>query len=244
MRRHVCPAMLLMCWMAVPILMATPCRGRARSAHRLSAGTGFFIRHDGTLLTAAHVVSGCQRIDVEVDGQAGINADLVASNDLADVAVLRVPVIVPSILQLMGHGVAPDAALHVFGDPDGRAPLLARPALINMRVRPGRPADTRYILWLQDRRIGHGWSGGPVLNAAGQVVGMVVAILPHARQTLPVLNHPERGVAMASGAGAIYEVLRRAGVPADPDAVEPASPRAVARVVCWRQELPIHPDAQ
>jgi S1-C subfamily serine protease len=205
----------------------------------LYTATGFFIRHDGTLLTVAHGVSGCRRVYVGSDRRAPTMAELVYMEPKPDVAVLRVPDFsVPRILSLAPLN-APTAELEAFGFSPGdlAGPVNdTSPLLLNDRVLPDEPADLRYVLWLQSRAITHGWSGGPVLNVSnGHVAGMTLSVA-HGAQWRPAFDHPEADIAMAVGAGTIDHVLQRAQISPDtaPDPAESVAADAVVRVYCWR----------
>jgi serine protease Do len=212
-------------------------------AQEVREGTGFFVRADGVVATAAHVVHACRRIDVLSDDVPDTPADLVVADERADLALLRVPaeaaptVLVPQPLPPQG------ADLVEFGYPGGQLlqPLQQiQPALLNSYVRRGEVADPNLVLWLQAPEITHGWSGGPIVNARdGSVVGMLLAVAADPANTARVLDQPFAGAAIATGSLPIRYILRRARPPAAaapaPIADSAASAeRAVVRVLCWR----------
>ncbi|MDR3536814.1 MAG: serine protease [Acetobacteraceae bacterium] len=141
------------------------------------AGTGFFIAMDGSLLTAAHVVAGCSRAQIVSSHVALTVANVLATDTLRDIALLR------------AAQAQPPAVLPV-GDPPahGRMLVLGYPATAGMLVpeedwpdlrsdmltRAGGLAGLRDGVWLETMRITHGYSGGPVVDPR---TGTVVAIV-------------------------------------------------------------------
>ena len=127
-------------------------------------GSGFAVG-PGTIVTAAHVVAGAR--DVRVDGA---KARVVVLDKAQDVAVLR--------------GGARRAALRLV-DPNAGDPvaILGYPENGPFDARPARIGATADVLLNGHLRevtavsglVRHGNSGGPVVNALGEVEGMVFA---------------------------------------------------------------------
>lgn len=200
----------------------------------LNAGTGFFFGSPHTVLTAAHVATGCRSLTIGSETVPLTAASLQRVDRRSDLAVLRVPGAAPPAILRESDIVDPETPLTAFGYP-AAGPLLTatetRPQLLNMRARPGSPVDLRRLLWLRDERIEHGWSGGPVLDTAGGVVGVIYAIVADPHEAALVFGQPERGVAEATGVAAIRDVVGRTGM----TSVARGEPRqAVVRVFCWR----------
>jgi S1-C subfamily serine protease len=172
---------------------------------RVGFGTGFFI-DDGVVATAAHVVRACRRIDLWSGEVPEVQASVQRIWRDEDVALLRVPVIAPAALHRAARP-ARSGPLRAFGFPgaaDTPRAAEAFPALVNARALPETPADPREILWLQDAAIGHGWSGGPVLDAAGNVAGIIVAVMPDPASAAEELDAPLPGIAIATGIGGLH----------------------------------------
>jgi S1-C subfamily serine protease len=138
-----------------------------------ATGTCFAIDRDGTIVTAHHVVAGAQAIRVLLpsgDWDLAEVGDVFASEDLAVLRVERrlsgflplAPVSSTSVGQpVFSLGYPPRAS-------PGVAPELAEGAIQSLSG-PGGEAGTLTI----DVPIGPGRAGSPVLNDAGQVVGVV-----------------------------------------------------------------------
>ncbi len=68
--------------------------GDERVADRI--GAGFIISGaDGLIVTASHAVAGSQRIAVKLPDQRVVAATLVGEDEEADIALLRVPLVLP-----------------------------------------------------------------------------------------------------------------------------------------------------
>jgi S1-C subfamily serine protease len=133
---------------------------------------------DGTVLTAAHVVTGTRLINVIPDlGPTTVATAEVSPTD--DIAVLRQP---PSPPSSSAHGVrlAPDdpsAGTHVLvaGYPHGQLSLSVGSAVIDGWV-DGRSVGQSAGPVLRVRtRAATGMSGGPLLDPAGRLAGILVA---------------------------------------------------------------------
>lgn len=135
------------------------------------SGTGFIVTSDGHLLTNQHVISGCGSLSV--DGQA---ATVLAEDALFDLALLRVDALSgaePAVFA--GSPARLNSDVTVVGYP--LSGLLG-----GLNVTRGAVTSTKGVggdgINMQiSAPVQPGNSGGPVLNAFGQVVGVVVARL-------------------------------------------------------------------
>jgi serine protease Do len=140
-------------------------------------GSGFFIDERGTVVTNHHVVEGAEEIRVRTSDGRELPAELVGSDELTDIAVLRVT----------GGGRFPfvrfDNASHVrvgdwvvaVGNPFG----LDGTATAGIVSAIGRrdAGSTAYVDYMQiDAPINRGNSGGPTFDLQGNVIGVNSAI--------------------------------------------------------------------
>jgi S1-C subfamily serine protease len=143
-----------------------------------SLGAGVIVNRTGTILTALHVVAGAGNVNVSfADGTR--SAAAVASTDPAnDIAVLqpdRGPqVVVPAVLG--GGGQVGDEA-YAVGHPLGYVASLSA-GVISGLDRTAEAENGRKLKGLIqfDTAVNPGNSGGPLLNRAGQVIGIVTAL--------------------------------------------------------------------
>ncbi|MGH9137752.1 MAG: S1C family serine protease [Acidimicrobiales bacterium] len=147
------------------------------------AGTGVVIEANGDLLilTNAHVVAGATSIDVKVSGDDDEReATVVASDESSDVAVLEVDDtsgLVPAQLadtattQVGDEVVAVGNALALEG---GMTVTRGIVSAIDRSIETA--SSTLRGLIQTDAAISSGNSGGPLVNAAGEVVGINTAV--------------------------------------------------------------------
>ncbi len=156
--------------------------GAPESASDVAIGTGFLIDHGGTfVLTNDHIAAAAPELRVVLAGGQEVPARVVGRDARLDVALLSIDVPRPKTLAL---GDSDDLKvgewLVVLGDPFGDE-VTASAGIVSATGRdaagslvPGRAMGFRTFLQT-DARIHRGNSGGPVLNTAGQVVGVAVA---------------------------------------------------------------------
>ncbi|WP_028050948.1 trypsin-like peptidase domain-containing protein [Cellulomonas sp. URHD0024] len=150
-----------------------------------ATGSGFVLRQDGYLVTNHHVVAQADTaasttITVTfVDGSEK-PATIVGSTSDYDLAVLKVEVdgLTPLLLGDSGAVVVGDPVVAI-GAPLGLAGTVTTGIVsaLNRPVTAGDESSTAFINAIQtDAAINPGNSGGPLVNAAGEVIGINSAI--------------------------------------------------------------------
>jgi S1-C subfamily serine protease len=140
-------------------------------------GTGVIVADDGTILTANHVIAGGGTITVTFADGTTANATVAAANPKLDIATLspaKLPqVVVPATL---GGGADVGAAVIAIGNPLGLTDSVSAGVVSGL----DRTADTdhgKFSGLIQfDASVNPGSSGGPLLDAHGRVVGIVVSL--------------------------------------------------------------------
>ena len=148
---------------------------------RPSTGTGVVISKDGFVLTNNHVVEGAQEVIVTLDDGTLLDAELVGTDRLSDLAVLRLPTGDYSFLPLtsdievrVGEWViAIGNALALPGGPTVTVGVVS--ALGRSREAIG--GTTLNDLIQTDTVMNAGNSGGPLINLRGEIVGINTAVL-------------------------------------------------------------------
>ena len=146
-----------------------------RSGHEL--GTGVIVADDGTILTANHVIASGGTISVTFADGTTANATVAAADPKLDIATLtpaKLPqVVVPATL---GGGADVGAPVVAIGNPLGLTDSVSAGVISGL----DRTADTdngKFSGLIQfDASVNPGSSGGPLLDARGHVVGIVVSI--------------------------------------------------------------------
>jgi S1-C subfamily serine protease len=149
------------------------------------AGSGIVLTADGLVLTNAHVIAGLNEIQVGLFGGERAPARLVGSFPEADIALIQVDGRTDLVPAVLGSSAALQVGEEVI-------------AIGNALNLGGRPTVTRGIVSALDRSlsaegitlsnliqtdaaINPGNSGGPLVNAAGEVVGVNTAIIGDAQ---------------------------------------------------------------
>jgi serine protease Do len=140
-------------------------------------GSGFIIRSDGQIVTNHHVVSGADAITVTLaDGQR-FEAEIVGSDPLTDIALLRVEADDP--LPIVDFGASKDLRVGdeviAVGNPFGLGGTVTSGIVsaLSRNINAG-PFDD----FIQtDAAINRGNSGGPLFDSEGDVIGVNTAII-------------------------------------------------------------------
>ncbi|MEZ5261717.1 MAG: trypsin-like peptidase domain-containing protein [Acidimicrobiales bacterium] len=152
--------------------------GDGEGEGRSGLGTGVVINDDGTVLTALHVVEGA--VSVQLSFADGTRSDAtVASTDPAhDIAVLT-PATLPEVVvpAVLGGGLRVGDDVYAVGHPLGLVGSLSAGVVSATDRDVPISADRTLEGLIQfDAAVNPGNSGGPLLNRAGQVVGVVTAL--------------------------------------------------------------------
>lgn len=149
-------------------------RGPGGNAPRgRSMGTGFIISADGYLLTNHHVVDGADEVTVRLSDRREFAAEVVGSDAESDVAVLKIDAAgLPTLRFGNGASVKPGQWAVAIGSPFGFEQSVTA-GIVSAVQRSNQYADQRYVPFIQtDVPINQGNSGGPLLNVAGEVIGI------------------------------------------------------------------------
>jgi S1-C subfamily serine protease len=152
--------------------------GQATSCGRGQEGSGTVVAPE-RVVTNAHVVAGVQSPQIQVGGSGKrYPATVVAFDPRRDLAMLRVPGLKTTPLNLGTDLSKADSAV-VAGYPND-GPFKVSAARVRSVIQAtgediyGRPGAVRHVYSLYVT-VEPGNSGGPVLDAAGEVVGIVFA---------------------------------------------------------------------
>lgn len=147
-----------------------------------SVGTGVITTEDGEILTNAHVVEGATAIRVRLAGETEPReATLLASDPGNDLALLRIagdgftPATFahPDSIKIGDEVVAIGFALDLDGDPSVTRGIVSA---LDRTLNIGSDGGALDGLIQTDAAISSGNSGGPLVNAAGEVIGINTAV--------------------------------------------------------------------
>ncbi|MFO1362467.1 MAG: trypsin-like peptidase domain-containing protein [Burkholderiales bacterium] len=143
-----------------------------------SLGSGVIISPKGYVLTNNHVVEGMDRIEVLLaDGRTRLGAKLVGSDVETDLAVLKIDRDdLPAITLGAPESVRIGDVVLAIGNPFGVGQTVTL-GIVSALGRAGLPIDTTYQNFIQtDAAINVGNSGGALVDAAGNLIGINTAI--------------------------------------------------------------------
>ena len=140
-----------------------------------SSGSGVFIREDGYLVTNHHVIEGGSRFEVIYADGSRVSAELVGAAADLDLAVLKVADKAPAAAALGdSSAVAPGSRVAAIGSALGGFRNTVTAGVLSAHNRRLGELDG---LLQTDAAINHGNSGGPLINLAGEVIGINVAVV-------------------------------------------------------------------
>jgi serine protease Do len=150
------------------------------------AGSGIIISSDGYIVTNNHVVEGAQKVTVTLSDGSAFEATIIGIDAQTDLAVVKINASNLSYLHFLSNSleqlsvlepvVAVGNALALPGGPTWTSGVISN-------LGRSIEEDTGVVLndiIQTDAAINAGNSGGPLLDTAGQVVGINVAIASNA----------------------------------------------------------------
>lgn len=140
-------------------------------------GSGFVMSSDGYIITNNHVVRKAEEIEVILEGGKKYNAEIVGTDPVTDLALLKIDPEEPLPAVEMGDSSALQIGDGVFaiGNPFG----LGHTVTAGIVSAKGRALGIgRYDNFIQtDAAINPGNSGGPLFDYEGKVVGVNTAVM-------------------------------------------------------------------
>jgi len=146
-----------------------------RTKEQTVSGSGVFISKEGYILTNNHVVEGTQEVTIVLFDGSQAKATIVGTDIFADLAVLKVEGRVPVVAPLGNSDMLnPGETVIAIGSPLGD---FKNTVTVGVVSATGRSIDTGRGYQIEgliqtDAAINQGNSGGPLLNLAGEVVGI------------------------------------------------------------------------
>ncbi len=134
-------------------------------------GSGFIVSPDGLILTNAHVVRGANEVTVKLTDRREFKAKVLGQDDKTDVAVLKIDATgLPTLPLGNTRQLAVGEWVLAIGSPFGfENSVTAGVVSAKGRSLP----DEGMVPFIQtDVAVNPGNSGGPLINASGQVVGI------------------------------------------------------------------------
>lgn len=144
------------------------------------SGSGFIITSDGYIITNNHVVEDTQDVRVILSDGSELPASVVSTDSFADLAVLKADGVMPGVAVLgNSDNLKPGETVIAIGSPLGD---FRNSVTVGVVSATGRSLDTGNNYQMEnliqtDTAINSGNSGGPLVNLAGEVIGVNSAVV-------------------------------------------------------------------
>jgi len=176
---------------------------------KVSSGTGYFVTGSGHVVTNHHVVKGCSTIAVFSGDQPAAEGRLVGSDETNDLAVLKTE-IKPQKIANLRIGARLGEPVAVFGYPLSQ--VLASSGnftLGNVTALAGMRDDARHLQISAPVQAGN--SGGPLVDANGNLVGTVISKL-NAMKVVQATGDMPQNVNFAIKSSVVASFLESRGI--------------------------------
>ncbi len=149
----------------------TPNDPRFGRPDRVGAGSGFIIESDGYIVTNHHVIEDADQIIVRLADRREYEAELIGSDELSDVALLKIDEkSLPTLKFGDSDALKPGEWVAAIGSPFNFEQSITS-GIVSAKGRSNNAQQ--YVPFIQtDVAINQGNSGGPLLNMDGEVVGI------------------------------------------------------------------------
>jgi 2-alkenal reductase len=144
------------------------------------SGSGVFISQQGYILTNNHVVQGTKSVNIVLSDGTQETAAIVGTDPYSDMAILKTEGKVPAVASLGNSDVLNSGETVIaIGSPLGDFKNTVTTGVVSAT---GRSIDTGNGYQIEgliqtDAAINHGNSGGPLVNLAGEVIGINTLIV-------------------------------------------------------------------
>jgi len=150
-------------------------------------GTGVAWDGEGHIVTAYHVVRHLQEVEVSSDNGQTFTAKLVGSDRSADVAVLKADGVLQPIRKGDSDSLKVGQFVLALANPFGQKASATSGIITGVRRNIGGwwgvQVDEAVVT---DARVNPGYSGGPLVDASGAMVGLNVALVSSRGIAIPV----------------------------------------------------------
>lgn len=137
-------------------------------------GSGMLVSHTGTLVTAAHIIQDSRPVTVYLSGREALPAQIISIYPQADVAILELPSGHYPCLPLAHKLPNTDEPIWVLGL---QTQSMIKGILYESRIEEVVWSANRTILLRLSLNLPPGYSGGPIVNKQGEVIGIISAAM-------------------------------------------------------------------
>ncbi len=165
----------------------------------LSQGTGFIVSKEGMIFTNAHVINKSGTIKVKLNSGTVVQGQMWLIDPFLDLGVIDIPGTSHPALTLVDTKPQVGDPVVVIGNAWGYSNSVTT-GVVSGVDRPDPYHSYHYPSLQTDAAINHGNSGGPILNAQGQVIAMA---------TWAELKDETEGIAFGIPGDQIWAQLRK-----------------------------------
>ncbi len=157
----------------VRVRRSGPVKDDQEGEPRRAAGTGFIIDPDGIIVTNAHVVEGANSVQVRLFDGRRFGARVMGKDNRVDIAVLKIDGAKSLPVLPLGDSnrVRVGEFVLALGHPFGLEHSVSF-GIVSRRGTPLTVATPGFDFIQTDAAINPGNSGGPLVNMAGEVIGI------------------------------------------------------------------------
>jgi len=136
-------------------------------------GSGFVVDQSGLILTNQHVTRGSHWLAVRFGHGIRVSAALVLEDAASDTAIIRIN---PAAVKLMVPLVLADPSAGPLAVEGEKVLAIGSPLHQESVLTTGIVSSVEHDVLISDVNVNHGNSGGPMLNLAGEVIGITTFI--------------------------------------------------------------------
>jgi len=155
--------------------LADSAAAQAQGEDAKASGSGFVISDQGYIVTNNHVVDGAAKLEVILADGTTLSATLTGVDAFADIAVVQVAGTLPTVLPFGdSESLKPGESVIAFGSPLGDFKNTVTVGVVSGKGRSvgdGLGFEQQDLIQT-DAAINPGNSGGPLVNLAGEVIGV------------------------------------------------------------------------
>lgn len=169
---------------------------------RRSSGSGVIVSANGLIATCAHVIEGAAKIQVTLSNEATFNAEVVLTEPLFDIAILRLinpPQNLPHLPVAKAPPAVGDTVIAI-----GNAFSVGQTTTHGIISAVNRVFDSQ-VLGQTDAPINPGNSGGPIIACSGKLKGQIVGLA----SAIASQTGASHGVGFFVPSAAILGILQR-----------------------------------
>jgi len=151
-------------------------------------GSGVILNADGHIVTCSHIVGELDKVEVSLSNGNSYPAKIVGNDPYSDIALLKIEDASGkdnSILPLKPIEIADSENLKAgqfvlaLANPYGEYPSITDGIITSERrsIRGAAAADVMDNIVITDTRLNPGYSGGPLVNVEGKMIGLNIAYI-------------------------------------------------------------------